>query len=148
MGNTRIKQSGVSQPMQDTSQSSRLPVYYTRVNQVSTGLDYRVIDAAMRFVSLQQTLVSITLLSFVNLYDFGGVTRCSIVFIWGGVFVQEFSSARLTAEDLIITLPLMKPRHYSISSASEVQPRHMKLTVGVLKAVSYTHLTLPTIYSV
>lgn len=36
-------------------------------------------------------------------------------------------------EDLIVTLPLMKPRHYSISSASEVQPRQIRLTVGVLK---------------
>ena len=32
-----------------------------------------------------------------------------------------------------MTLPLMKPRRYSISSASEVQPRQISLTVGVLK---------------
>ncbi|CAM9556964.1 unnamed protein product, partial [Laminaria digitata] len=49
---------------------------------------------------------------------------------------QEFPSARLSAEDLIVTLPLMKPRHYSISSASEVQPRQMNLTVGVLKVIN------------
>ena len=33
----------------------------------------------------------------------------------------------------MLVLPLVKPRHYSISSAAEVHPRRLQLTVGVLK---------------
>ncbi|CAM9667313.1 unnamed protein product, partial [Scytosiphon promiscuus] len=46
---------------------------------------------------------------------------------------QEFPSAAVSAEDLVLTLPLVKPRHYSISSSAEVHPRALQLTVGVLK---------------
>ncbi|CAN0099133.1 unnamed protein product, partial [Hapterophycus canaliculatus] len=46
---------------------------------------------------------------------------------------QEFPSAAVTAEELVLTLPLIKPRHYSISSSAEVHPRALQLTVGVLK---------------
>eukprot|EP00752_Nemacystus_decipiens_P005386 g4883.t1 len=47
--------------------------------------------------------------------------------------LKEFPSAAVTVEDLVLTLPLVKPRHYSISSAAEVDPRRLQLTVGVLK---------------
>eukprot|EP00904_Undaria_pinnatifida_P005299 jgi/Undpi1/189/HiC_scaffold_1.g00186.m1 len=47
--------------------------------------------------------------------------------------LKDFPSARPSAEELIVTLPLMKPRRYSISSSAEVQPVNMALTVGVLK---------------
>ncbi len=39
----------------------------------------------------------------------------------------------MTAEDLVLTLPVMDPRHYCISSASEVHPQRLKLTVDVVK---------------
>lgn len=51
---------------------------------------------------------------------------------------QDFPSARPSAEELIVTLPLMKPRRYSISSSAEVQPVNMALTVGVLKVKRQT----------
>lgn len=47
--------------------------------------------------------------------------------------LQEFPSAAVTVGDLVLVLPLVKPRHYSISSAAEVHPRRLQLTVGVLK---------------
>ncbi|CAM9919146.1 unnamed protein product, partial [Hapterophycus canaliculatus] len=45
---------------------------------------------------------------------------------------QEFPSAAVSAEDLVLTLPLVEPRHYSISSAAEVHPRTLQLTVGIV----------------
>ncbi|CAM9843278.1 unnamed protein product, partial [Sphacelaria rigidula] len=47
--------------------------------------------------------------------------------------LQAFSSAHVSVEDLVLTLPRMKPRHYSISSAAEVDPRKLQLSVGVVK---------------
>lgn len=49
-------------------------------------------------------------------------------------YPQEFPSAAVTAEGLVLTLPLIKPRHYSISSAAEANPERLQLTVGVLNA--------------
>ncbi|CAM9554633.1 unnamed protein product, partial [Ascophyllum nodosum] len=46
---------------------------------------------------------------------------------------QAFPSARPSAEELILTLPLIKPRHYSISSSNERYPNRIQLMVGVLK---------------
>lgn len=39
----------------------------------------------------------------------------------------------MTAEDLVLTLPVMEPRHYCISSAVEVHPERLQLTVDVVK---------------
>ncbi|CAM9801707.1 unnamed protein product [Scytosiphon promiscuus] len=65
-----------------------------------------------------------------------GWMRAEATFIDGHATVlsvlEEFPSAAVSAEDLVLTLPLVEPRHYSISSAVEVHPRTLQLTVGLV----------------
>jgi len=54
-------------------------------------------------------------------------------------FYDLFSSRRLAFAlcfclwDLVLTLPVIQPRHYCIASAAEVHPQRLLLTVDVLK---------------
>ncbi|XP_065573243.1 nitric oxide synthase 1-like [Artemia franciscana] len=51
-------------------------------------------------------------------------------------FLEEFSSLSIPAEALIIKLPLMKPRFYSISSCLLSSPTCVDLTVGAVKFIT------------